>query len=131
MRFIPTRVHGLFDYLVAIVLITAPWVLGFDLSAAETWVPVLVGVGIALYSLFTDYEWFVSRHLPMSTHLALDFAGGLLLALSPWLFGFADRVRWPHVVLGLIAIVASVTTEAVPGRLRGPSGSPTLGAGRG
>src|SRR4051812_44117859 len=131
MRFIPTRVHGLMDYLMAAVLITAPWVLGFDTSRAETWVPVVLGLGAAGYSLFTDYEWGLVRVLPMSTHLAIDFASGPLLAASPWLFGFADRVWGPHLVLGLIEIAAALTTQAVPGTARGSAGSPTLGAGRG
>jgi hypothetical protein len=31
----------------------------------------------------------------------IDVASGALLALSPWLFGFADRVFCPHLIVGL------------------------------
>ena len=78
MRFIPTRIHGAIDYLMALVLIAAPWALGFGRDGgAETWVPVALGVAIAGMSLLTDYEWGVSRLIPMPTHLFIDAAGGI------------------------------------------------------
>lgn len=56
MRFIPTRTHGMLDYLMGILLLIAPWVFGFAQGGAETWVPVILGAGVLLYSLFTNYE---------------------------------------------------------------------------
>lgn len=114
MRVIPTKVHGVLDYLVGLVLIAAPWLFGFADGGAETWVPVILGAGTILYSLFTDYEAGVSRTLSMPAHLGLDLAAGALLALSPWLFGFADEVYWPHLLVGLFEIVASLMTRTVP-----------------
>jgi hypothetical protein len=49
----------------------------------------------------------------MPVHLLLDLAGGAVLAASPWIFGFADRVFWPHVLFGLFSVVAGLTTEKV------------------
>lgn len=121
MRFIPTRTHGILDYIVGALLILAPWLLGFAQGGAETWVPVLLGLGAILYSLFTDYELGAVRRISMSTHLALDFASGVLLAVSPWLFGFADLVYLPHLLIGLFEIGASLMTERAPadgGRVR-------------
>jgi hypothetical protein len=39
---------------------------------------------------------------------------GLLLAASPWVFGFADAVWIPHVVLGITEFIASLVTKTVP-----------------
>ena len=114
MRFIPTRVHGMLDYAVGAFLIAAPWLLGFARGGAETWVPVLLGAGALLYSLLTDYELGVVRRIPMPTHLALDLGSGLLLAVSPWLFGFAEFVWVPHLVLGLLEVGAALTTQRTP-----------------
>lgn len=114
MRFIPTRIHGYIDYLMGVLLIAAPWLLGFAAGGAETWVPVVLGAGVILYSLLTDYELGAVHTLSMPTHLWLDGLGGLLLLASPWLFGFADLVWVPHVVLGLLEIGAALTTETVP-----------------
>lgn len=119
MRFIPTNVHAVLDYLMGLLLIVAPWLLGFADGGAETWVPVILGAGVILYSLFTDYELSLAKSLSMPAHLWLDVLGGALLAISPWLFGFSDLVFWPHLVLGLLEIGASVMTETAP-RDRGP-----------
>jgi hypothetical protein len=113
MRFIPTRVHGILDYLMGVVLIVAPWLLDLD-SDAAIWVPVILGVGAIVYSLLTDYELGVMRRIPMSTHLILDMLSGTVLAASPWLFGFADEVWVPHVVLGILEVGAGLMTQTVP-----------------
>ena len=116
MRFLPTRVHGALDYLMGALLIAAPWLFGFagDADGAATWVPVALGAGVVLYSLLTDYELGVARKIPMPTHLLLDLGGGVLLAASPWLFGFADVVWVPHLVFGLLEVGAALVTERVP-----------------
>lgn len=114
MRFISTRTHGYLDYLVGSLLIVAPWLLGFARGGAETWVPVVLGAGAVMYSLVTDYELGLVRVIAMPVHLALDGASGLLLLLSPWLFGFADYVAVPHVVVGLAEIGAAALTVKAP-----------------
>jgi hypothetical protein len=114
MQVIPTRIHGMMDYFVGALLAVAPWLLGFDDHSAVTWVPVVLGVSVILYSLFTDYELGLVRRIPMPTHLALDLGGGVLLALSPWLFGFADRVWPPHVIIGLVEIGTVLMSRRIP-----------------
>jgi hypothetical protein len=114
VRFIPTRIHGIADYLLGLLLVAVPWLFGFADGGAETWVPVVLGVGVVLYSLLTDYELGLVRRIPMRTHLMLDLAGGVVLAASPWVFGFADRVWLPHLVFGLLEIGAALFTRTRP-----------------
>lgn len=121
MRFIPTRVHGILDYLTGAFLIATPWLFGFASGGAETWLPVALGAGAILYSLFTDYELGVVKALPMPTHLLLDVLSGFLLAVSPWLFGFADAVFWPHLILGFFEVGAAFSTHVAPSAKRTPS----------
>ncbi len=109
-----TKVHGYLDYGVGALLIAAPWLFGFDRGGAETWVPVLLGAGAIFYSLFTDYELGVVSGISMRTHLVLDFLNGLILALSPWIFGFADYVFLPHLVLGILEIGVVLITNRQP-----------------
>jgi hypothetical protein len=61
MRFIPTRIHGMMDYAMGLLLIAAPWLFGFARGGAETWIPVLLGVGALLYSMMANYELGVAR----------------------------------------------------------------------
>jgi hypothetical protein len=115
MRWIGTKTHGYLDYIMGVLLIAAPWIFGFARDGAETWVPVIVGAAAIVYSLLTDYELGVSPMIPMSTHLILDLVGGVLLAVSPWLFGFADYIWQPHLILGILEIGAALMTKRVPG----------------
>lgn len=110
------------DYLLGALLIGAPWLLGFAAGGAETWVPVALGAGVLLYSVFTDYEPGLVKKVQMPAHLLLDALGGLLLAASPWMFGFDDRVWIPHVVLGLIEVATAAVTNTVPGYERRRTG---------
>ena len=52
--------------------------------------------------------------IPMSAHLGLDYVSGAFLVISPWLFGFADLVYVPHLVVGLFEIVAAMATRRIP-----------------
>ena len=102
------------DYLVGILLIAAPWIFNFDRGGAETWVPVVLGVSTILYSLMTNYEYSISKTISMRTHLTLDLISGIILAASPWLFGFSEYVYLPHLIVGILEIGASLMTERVP-----------------
>ncbi|MBT1707960.1 hypothetical protein KK062_06995 [Fulvivirgaceae bacterium PWU5] len=114
MRIIPTRIHGILDYLVGAFLVVTPWAFGFWRNGAESWTPIWLGAAAILYSLLTNYELGVAKLLSMRTHLWLDFASGVLLALSPWIFRFSDHVYIPHVVLGLTEIVVVFMTDLHP-----------------
>lgn len=114
MRVIPTRVHGVLDYLVGAFLIASPWILGFARGGAETWVPVVLGIGAIVYSLMTNYELGVSKMLSMRTHLNLDLLSGAFLAISPWLFGFNEYVYMPHLILGIMEMGVALLTDTVP-----------------
>jgi len=96
-------------------LIVSPWILGFADGGAEQWVPMTLGIFVIVYSVVTDYELSVARMLSMPAHLGLDIAGGAVLALSPWLFGFADEVWAPHLIFGILEIGASLLTQQVQG----------------
>lgn len=114
MRFIPTTVHGVMDYAIGVVLILAPWLLGFANGGPEQWVPVILGAAAIIYSLLTDYELGALKVIPMTGHLTIDFLSGALLAVSPWLFGFSEVVFLPHLIVGLIEMGAALTTHTTP-----------------
>lgn len=113
MRFIPTKFHAPLDYIVGAALIAAPWIFQFSEHKAATVVPIVLGIGLIAYSLFTNYELGVWKVAPMAVHNVIDIVAGTVLALSPWLFGFADEsanVWLPHVIVGAAAIFLGLTT---------------------
>lgn len=114
MKIISTKVHGVLDYMMGVLLIASPWLFGFVNNGWETWVPCILGVSTIAYSLMTDYELGLSDNISMRTHLVTDIVSGVLLAASPWIFGFADVVYLPHLLLGIAEIgAASLTTTRV------------------
>ena len=80
----------------------------------------MLGIGLIAYSLFTNYELGVWKVAPMAVHNLIDIVAGVVLAASPWIFGFADEsanVWVPHVVVGLAAVFLGLTTKQ-PGGYR-------------
>jgi hypothetical protein len=115
MRFIPTSVHGVLDYLFGVVLIATPWLLGFADWSPGHLVLFVIGLGAIGYALITDYELGVWKILKMPAHLSMDVVGGLVLLASPFFPGFQDHVYWPHLALGAFAVVAGAFTVTAPG----------------
>ncbi|HLW19073.1 MAG TPA: SPW repeat protein [Cyclobacteriaceae bacterium] len=111
MKIIDRKTHGYLDYLVGLLLIVSPWLFGFYEGGSESWVPILLGIGTIIYSMITDYELGITGVIPMKAHLTIDLISGIFLAASPWLFGFSDRIFWPHLVVGIIEILVTLMTD--------------------
>jgi len=79
LRAIPSRQHGTLDYVLGVILIALPYLGGFANRRGAEWVPVLVGMALIGYSLFTNYERGMMRVVPFSVHLRLDLGAGLIL----------------------------------------------------
>ncbi len=120
IRFVPTWLHGFFDYIGGIGLIAAPFVFGFfSVGGIAVILPMVLGVGLILYSLLTNYERGIPglKFIPMSVHLILDFVAAALLAASPFLFGFSNQapnVWLPHVVAGITVILLVLVSQTHP-----------------
>jgi hypothetical protein len=113
MRFIPTKFHAPLDYIVGAGLIAAPWIFSFSDDTTPTVLSVLLGAGLIVYSLFTNYELGAWKVAPMAVHNLIDIAAGVVLVVSPWLFGFSDNgtASVLFVVVGLAAIFLGLTTK--------------------
>ena len=119
MRFIPTKVHAVLDYVVAIALILAPTIFMFEeVGGAAVIIPRILGVGLILYSLFTRYELGLVKVIGMPVHLIFDVLASVVLILSPFLFGFSDEApnAWlPHIVVGVAVILVVLCSKSQPG----------------
>ncbi|NLC58607.1 MAG: SPW repeat protein [Armatimonadetes bacterium] len=117
--------HRTIDYVVGVVLLLAPLLFVFWDIASATWVAILSGLALIIYSLFTSYTAGMNRALGFNTHLTFDVILGIFLAISPWLFGFAGatwNVWVPHLLVGLALAVISFVTERVGAREPGMAG---------
>jgi hypothetical protein len=112
MEKLSTRTHGYMDYAVGLLIAASPKIFGFDKKGAQSYLPLILGTGAIIYSLFTKYEMGKFRTLPMKIHLLLDEISGTLLAASPWLFNFQKKVKWPHLVFGLLELGTALITKS-------------------
>jgi len=118
IRFVPTGIHAYFDYIGGISLLAAPFIFGFySVGGAAVIIPMVLGAGLILYSLLTNYQLGIPglKFIPMSVHLILDFVASAFLAVSPFLFGFvnmsAPNVWLPHVIAGVGVIVLVLISQ--------------------
>jgi hypothetical protein len=110
-----TRIHGALDYVIGLALLASPWWLGLPLESPGEYASAAVGAGLIVNALATDFELGLLRLLQIPVHLWIDAVLAVLLALSPWLFGF-DREAWiPHAVLGIAIVLVAFFSHTVPG----------------
>src|SRR5258708_29917175 len=104
IRFVPTQVHGFFDYIGGIALISAPFLFGFvSVGGGAVVLSIVLGIGLIVYSLLTNYELGIPglKVISMPVHLIFDFVAAVLIAGSPFLLGFyrsAPNVWLPHLI---------------------------------
>jgi hypothetical protein len=117
MGFISTKAHTVIGLIVGVVLLFAPNIFGFTDNATASMVPILIGIFIIINELITTSPYSPLKLVPMKIHIGIDVVTGLLLAVSPWLFGFMDAAQnnqWlPHLVVGIMVMgYALLTTTA-------------------
>ena len=110
MRFpqpIDSVLHGATDYTVGTLLMTVfPRLAGIQGTRAARQIR-RTGALHAAYSTVTDYPLGVVKLLPYKAHLAVDAAGAIALAVTPFVTGqFREgRSQWlPHVGLALFEV---------------------------
>jgi hypothetical protein len=118
---IPLNLHAALEPLMAVVIIAAPWIFGFSETDSATVICVFVGVTMLLAGSMTDWRLSLMRVIPLRIHMIGDLALGVVLLLSPLVFGFADEggpTRFMVIVGALEVLTALMTrwdrTEAEP-----------------
>ena len=117
LQFIPTRIHGMLDYVHGSALLAAPELLRTKDEPRAALVSRLAGGGATAYTLMTDFELGAVKAIPMPVHLTLDAASGALLASAPWLLGYAKNgVRYwlPHAFVGIAEVLVAMMSKTEP-----------------
>jgi hypothetical protein len=60
------------------------------------------------------------RFISTKTHGTMDYISGLLIIISPWLFGFNDgsAAQWTVVIIGVILMLTSIITNYETGIMK-------------
>lgn len=112
---IPLLVHGLIEYAAGVLLVVAPFVLGFD-SGAATAVSIALGVVIIAVAASTDGPTSLVNQLPRPAHVALDYVLVALLVAMPFLAGFSDETPPTalFIALGIVHLLITIGTRFRP-----------------
>jgi hypothetical protein len=109
---IPSKTHAFIDYATAASLITLPLLFSSKKNRGmETYLPMIMGAGVIVQSLFTKYELGVKKKMSMPRHLQLDYINGALMAASPFLFGFRKKSWLPHLAVGLTELAVAYLSK--------------------
>jgi hypothetical protein len=113
-RPIDAVMHGVTDYSVGTLLLTAfPKLAGIEGTRSAAQVRI-AGAGHVAYSTVTDYPLGILKLVPFKLHLALDAAGALALGATPFVTGQWKRGRrcWvPQVGLAAFELMSLVMTD--------------------
>ena len=112
---IPPFVHGVLDYVLAALLIAAPFLIGFD-SDAATALSIAAGVAVLMLGAFTAWTTGIVKSIPPVAHAMLDYALAALLIALPFLAGFSDDggASAFFVIVGVAGIVLTIATRFTP-----------------
>jgi hypothetical protein len=112
---IPPLVHGVLDYVYAVVLIAAPFVLNFDDDTAIA-LSIALGLLALILGAFTAWTTGIVKSIPVVVHTMLDYVLSIFLIAAPFLLGFNkdDTASAFFVVLGILGLVLTIATRYLP-----------------
>ena len=111
---VPAFVHGLIEYVAAIVFIAAPFVLDFD-SDTATAVAIVAGVLILIVAASTAMTTGLIKSIPVQAHVVLDYVLAILLIAAPFVFAFSDdgTATAFFIVLGVLHLLLTIATRFI------------------
>ncbi len=109
-------VHGVIEYLAAVLFIVAPFVLDYD-SGAATAVSIAVGVLIIVVAALTAGPTGLVKQIPVQAHLVIDFVLVVVLLAAPFLFGFSGETAPTafFIAVGVAHLLITLATRFVRG----------------
>jgi hypothetical protein len=112
---IPPLLHGILDYVFAVVLIAAPFVLNFDDNTAVA-LSIALGLCALILGAFTSWTTGIVKSIPVAVHTVVDYVLSIFLIAAPFLLGFNhdDTASAFFVVLGILGLVLTIATRYLP-----------------
>jgi hypothetical protein len=113
-RPVDSTLHGMVDYTAGTMLLTAfPRLAGISGTRSARQVRVAAAIHTG-YSAFTRYPLGLVKLIPFKVHLAMDAAGALALAATPFVTGQYKQGhrQWvPHVALAAFELSSLAITD--------------------
>lgn len=124
-KIISTPIHAAMDYLIAIMLLIAPWLWDFQHMDWSRTVSLWSGIAVALLAAFTRNEGGIIRIVPMRMHLWIDIVLGVFLICMPFIFTSVSTTHLFHTVVGFVILGSALFTHWKPIKSKPPVEIPT------
>src|SRR3954465_12129294 len=110
---IPLKAHAALEPIVAIVLIAAPWIFGFNDVGSATAVSIIVGALMLISGATTRWRLSLVKLIPLRTHFRMDLVLGAILIVAPFVFGDSDRGDATRflVIMGVLELMTALGTR--------------------
>jgi hypothetical protein len=110
---LPLKAHAALEPIVAILLIAAPWIFGFDDVGSATAVSIAVGALMLISGMSTRWRLSLVKLIPLRTHFRMDLVLGVVLIVAPFVFGDSDRGDATRflVIMGILELVTALGTR--------------------
>src|SRR3954451_9532528 len=110
---LPLKAHAALEPIVAILLIAAPWIFGFDDVGSATAVSIAVGVLMLISGMSTRWRLSLVKLIPLRTHFRTDLVLGMILIVAPFVFGDSDRGDATRflVIMGILELATALGTR--------------------
>jgi hypothetical protein len=103
MKILSPKVHGILDYVVVVIFLASPGLLGLTgLPAVIAY--ALGGIHLA-WTLGTDFPAGLVPWVPLRVHGAIEFVVSLTLPALPWLLRFAADTLGRNFYVGAGAVI--------------------------
>lgn len=109
---IPRFLHGVIEYVAGVLFIAAPFLLGFDESSAQV-LSIVLGIAILILAASSEGPTGMVSQIPVTLHVALDYALVIVLVAAPFLFGFSGEAASTafFLVLGVAHLMVTIGTR--------------------
>jgi hypothetical protein len=109
---VPAIAHGALEYVVGVLFIVAPFLFGFDATAA-TAASVVIGLVLLSFTACSDLPTGLVRSITPGVHLTIDVVLAVLMVALPFVLGFTDEAAptaW-FIAIGVLHLLVSIGTR--------------------
>lgn len=116
LRFLSPTNHGIVDYVAAIALIAAPFLLNLGTSnPMALWISVVTGITVIIVSVATRYQYSLLKIIPFGGHLALDLLVATAFMFVPYLFKLQGLdAAYYYINAAVVYLVVALTASEQP-----------------
>jgi hypothetical protein len=114
--FVTLNMHAAIEPIAAIVLIASPWIFGFSDNSTAKIVMIVIGAIMLISGSMTDWRLSLTRLIPLRVHFMTDLVLGVVLVISPFIFGFSHNGAATRfaIIFGALELLTALSTRWEP-----------------